>query len=76
MALVGSEVEVTKPIVLLDVGSKKKKLIKRLRRGEGKLMRDVSQTIAELKTENEIEPAAQVVVVVVKQKRKSRGLFG
>jgi hypothetical protein len=74
--MVVSDVTATKPVVLLDVGRQSKKQIKRLRKGGGKLMQDVTETIAQLKQDNEIDPAAQVVVVVVKEKKKFRGLFG
>lgn len=55
-------------LILLDLGSKSKKKVKRLRKGRGKLMRQVMDTISDLKAEEEIEENAQVVVVVVKQK--------
>ena len=70
------EVSDNKPVVLLNVGSKKRKQIKQLRKGSGRLMQDVNETIAQLKADNEIEPSGQVVVVVVKEKKKRRGLFG
>jgi hypothetical protein len=63
-------------MVFLDLGSKKKKDIKRLRKGRGKLMTRIQDTVEQLKANKEIADSSPVVVVVVKQK-KSRGfLFG
>jgi hypothetical protein len=76
MSMTQPEASADKPVVLLNVGSKKRKQIKQLRKGSGKLMQDVHETIAQLKADNEIEPSGQVVVVVVKEKRKRRGLLG
>ncbi len=55
-------------VILLDLGSKSRKNVKRLRKGRGKLMRRVMDTITDLKAEEEIAENAQVVVVVVKQR--------
>jgi hypothetical protein len=62
-----------KPMVLLDLGKKRRKQIKRLRKGRGRLMQQVDETVAQLKEEEAIDPNSQVVVVVVKEKKKSRG---
>lgn len=62
-------------IILLDLGKKSRKSVKRLRKGRGKLMRRVTETIDELKAEEEINPDAQVVVVVVKQKPRKNNWF-
>lgn len=71
-----SENGTEKPMVLLDLGKKRRKHIKRLRKGKGRLMRQVDDTVAQLKEEEAIDPNSQVVVVVVKEKRKSRGWLG
>ena len=62
-----------KPMVLLDLGKKRRKHVKRLRKGTGRLMQQVDDTIAQLKAEETIDPDSQVVVVVVREKRKSKG---
>ena len=54
------------PMVIVDLGKRSKKQIKRLRRGGGRLMDRVSQTVDQLKAENEIDAKAEVVVFVVK----------
>ena len=61
-----------KGMVLVDLGKKRRKHIKRLRKGRGRLMRQVDDTVAQLKEEEAIDPNSQVVVVVVKEKPKSR----
>ena len=62
--------------IVLDFGSKSRRRIKRLRKGQGRLMARVNDTIADLVRNQTIGPSSAVVVVVVKQRRKSRGLFG
>ncbi|MBZ0292570.1 MAG: hypothetical protein K8L99_08370 [Anaerolineae bacterium] len=62
-------------MVVLDLGSKSSKTIKRLRQGRGKLMDQVRETIDQLREENELSESSDVVVVVVKQRRKSRGFL-
>jgi hypothetical protein len=58
--------------VVVDLGSQKDKYIKELKRGEGRLMRKVEITIDELASSEVISKNSQVVVVVVKEKRKSK----
>ncbi len=55
-------------LILLDLGSKSRKNVRRLRKGRGKLMRRVTETVEDLQAEGEIAEDAQIVVVVVKQK--------
>jgi hypothetical protein len=62
-------------ITVVDLGRRSKKQIKRLRKGEGRLLNRVEETIDQLKAENEIDAKSEVVVVVVKQKDKKKGLF-
>jgi len=54
-------------VVVVDLGTKKSKQIKRLRRGEGKLMNNVKEVLRELKASNSIPAGAQPVVIVVKE---------
>ena len=55
--------------IIIDLGKKKKKDIKRLREGTGKLMDDVDNCIQELQDAGEITGSVRPVVVVVAQKR-------
>ncbi len=62
--------------ILLDLGKQRRKRIKELRRGAGKLMDEINASIGELQKAGTIGPAAQPVVVVVRQKRRrARGLL-
>ncbi len=62
--------------IVLDFGSKSRRKIKRLRKGEGALMERVNETVAEFKRNQTIPANAAVVVVVVKQRNRSKGIFG
>ncbi len=55
--------------IIIDIGKKKKKDIKRLRKGKGKLMSDVDNCIQELREAGEITSSVRPVVVVVTQKQ-------
>jgi len=65
-----ADASATAPIVV-DLGKKPKKQIKRLREGRGKLMDDVSVLLDELKAAGSIVANAQPVVIVVRQKQKA-----
>jgi hypothetical protein len=59
---------------VLDLGKQRRKRIKELRRGEGKLMDEINASIEELRTAGALGADTQPVVVVVRQKRrKMRG---
>lgn len=62
-------------IVVVDIGKKqKKKAIKRLRKGRGKLMPKIEEAIKEIQEETKTTNALPIVVVVEK-KRSRRGLW-
>ena len=61
-----------KGMLVIDLGSHKRKLVKNLKRGEGKLARDVESTVDELRASGAVDGKAQVIVVVVKEKAKKR----
>ncbi len=66
------------PPVVVDLGAVKKKHIKRLRRGEGKLLPQIDEVLAVLKEElsDELGDRQLVpVVLVYEQKDKPRPLF-
>ncbi len=54
-------------ICVLDMGKHKKKRVKQLRRGKGKLLRRVENAIDDLKEEGIVPATAQMVVVVVRE---------
>lgn len=58
--------------VVVDLGKKKRKDVKRLRKGSGKLAAMVDDSIAELRTAGAIGESAQTVVVVVREKTRPR----
>lgn len=63
------ETAVAEPIII-DLGKQKKKRIKRLRQGYGRLAEDVAEAVEELKASGVVEGAAQPVIVVVREKKK------
>lgn len=71
----GAAVAEQQSMLLLDLGAKSKKSVRRLRKGRGKLMSKINGAIEDLKAEGEISENSQVVVVVVKQRARKRGLW-
>ena len=57
--------------VIIDLGKKKKKQIKKLRSGEGRLMATINETLEVLQAEGTVDKNAQPVIVVVRQKADS-----
>jgi len=64
------------PPIVLDLGKQRKKRVKELRRGEGRLMDEVNASIEELRTAGALASDAQAVVVVVREKRRKTRLPG
>jgi Family of unknown function (DUF6200) len=60
--------------VVVDLGSRSRKKIKQLRKGEGSLLQDVNTMMTELKADGTLTDPAQAVIVVVKPQRR-RGLL-
>lgn len=54
--------------IVVDLGSKTRKQVKKLRKGKGKLMDKVNECISELKSTGTITGTVQPVVIVVKEK--------
>jgi hypothetical protein len=54
--------------VVIDFGKQKRKRVKDLRKGRGKLMDRVEATVAEVEAEGVVAPGAQTVIVVVERK--------
>jgi hypothetical protein len=57
-------------LVVLDIGKRKKKQIKRLRKGRGKLLRRIDEAVEGLKADGLVQSDAQTVVVVVEAKER------
>lgn len=68
-----TETETKDKLLILDMGSRSKKQIKRLRKGTGRLMERLQDTLDTLRSEGQLS-SENPVVVIVKEKRKSRGL--
>jgi hypothetical protein len=61
--------------VLIDLGRKRRKLVKQLRRGRGPLLEDVTRVIQELKDNGSIAGSAQPVIVIVRERMKPPALL-
>jgi hypothetical protein len=57
--------------VIVDLGKKRRKLVKKLRKGSGRLMDQVQGTLQELRNAGTIAASAQPVIVVVRERRRS-----
>ena len=57
--------------IIVDLGKKRRKLVKKLRKGSGRLMDQVNDTLQELKNAGTIAATAQPVIVVVRERRGS-----
>ena len=58
-------------MLVIDIGKRKRKQVKKLRKGEGPLSVEIEQTIEQLKTEGTLDSNAQTVVVVVREKPRN-----
>ncbi|MFN3647976.1 MAG: hypothetical protein ACK47B_00240 [Armatimonadota bacterium] len=61
--------------ILVNLGKQSRSKIKKLKRGEGRLMSEVQTTIEELKRSGVIAADAQPVIVLVKEREKGFSLF-
>ena len=61
--------------IVVDMGKKKRKLIRRLRKGRGKLMRDVNDLVDEMRDSGQLADDVQPLVIVVRQKRRKSKMF-
>ena len=59
------------PPIVVDLGKRRRKQIKQLREGRGKLMDDVGGVIDELRKAGAISDSAQPVVIVIREKPKN-----
>jgi hypothetical protein len=56
--------------VIIDLGKQRRKRIKDLRRGTGRLADEINGCVEELKAAGTLSSSAQTVVVVVREKRR------
>jgi hypothetical protein len=55
--------------LLLDLGRQRRKQIKRLKQGDGRLIRQIQAAVSHAREELGIDPAAEVVPVVIVYRR-------
>ncbi len=56
--------------VIIDMGKQRRKRVKGLRRGTGRLADEVNGTIEELRAAGTVSPDTQTVIVIVRQRRR------
>jgi hypothetical protein len=61
--------------VVADLGTRSKKAIKKLRKGDGRLLEDVEALVNHLKADRTVADNAQAVIVVVKERRSASRMF-
>jgi hypothetical protein len=61
--------------IVLDLGKHKRKAIKRLQRGQGRLLEEALSSIQEMQRAGTIPSAVQPVILVVRQKSRNQKLF-
>ena len=62
-------------VVIVDLGKQKRKDIKALKEGEGDLMNEVRDTLAELRSNGTISSNAEPVVLIVREKLRKPKLW-
>jgi len=63
-------------LVIVDLGKQKRKNVRRLRKGQGKLFDRVKETISRLQSEGVIRANSQPLVLVVRERFKSGTWMG
>lgn len=61
--------------LVVELGRKKAKQIRQLRKGEGPLMEEVTRIVDQLRAEGQLAPGAVPVAMVVKQKASCKSIF-
>lgn len=56
--------------VIIDMGKQRRKRVKALRRGTGRLADELNGTIEELRAAGTVSPDSQTVIVIVRQRRR------
>jgi hypothetical protein len=62
-------------ILIVDLGEKKRKQIKQLRQGRGKLFDEVNELLKDLRSTSTIPESAQPVILIVKESKDGKSLF-
>ena len=65
----------TEAPIVIDLGKHRRKAVRALRAGQGKLMDDVSSCIAELQNSGALSASAQPVIVIVRQRPRRRATW-
>ena len=70
--------EVKEPVVnepiVIEMGKKNRKQVRKLKNGKpGRLMNRVEEAIERLREDGSMEPGAQPVVIVIRQRKKRKG---
>jgi hypothetical protein len=65
----------TEAPIIVDLGKHRRKAVKQLRQGQGKLMAEVSKCIEELQSSGTVSRSAQPVVIIVREKRRKNALW-
>lgn len=73
-AVKSTPTESPSPIVL-DLGKHKKKAVKRLRQGQGKLLEEALSSIEEMQRVGTIPASVQPVILVVREKSQNKKMF-
>ncbi len=60
--------EAITPLVVVDMGRRKPNQVKKLRKGKGKLLDKVGETVADLVAEGVLDADVQTVIVVVERR--------
>ncbi|MBV9507114.1 MAG: hypothetical protein JO323_19140 [Acidobacteriia bacterium] len=59
--------------IIIDFGRRSRKSVKRLRRGiDGSLMRELNNTVQQMREEGSVSALSQTVVVVVRERSRRR----
>ena len=61
--------------IVLDFGKHRRKAVRALRKGEGKLMGEVSAALDELRASGAVSSSAQPIIIIVQQKRRRNNGF-
>lgn len=65
-----------KSVVVIDIGKRyRRKHVRRLRKGRGRLMRKLEGLLGDLREDKSLGDNVKPIVVVVKQKRRKGRLF-
>jgi len=65
--------------MFIDLGKKSAKAVRRLRKGRGRLLEDVRETLQELQASGRVAENAQPVIVIIRvkpKKKRSRSTMG